>query len=437
MEWWLILLLIFLGLMFLLLLGVPVAIAFLGVNIVCVYIFWQGEQGLTQLILSIYNSINKFSLLPLPLFILMGETMFHSGVAPKLMSALDKTLGGLPGRLSLLAVGGGTLFGTLSGSSMAGAAVLGSVLIPEMEKRGYQKQMSLGPILGSGGLALMIPPSALGVLLAAIARFPIGDFLIAIIIPGLIMAFLYTVYIVGRCRIQPHLAPLYRVEKTPLPVKLKLLSLYVLPLGGIIFLVIGLIFLGIATPTESAALGAAGCFILAFIFKGFDWGMIKKSIAGSAKVSVMMFMILTGSTAFSQILGFTGAAGGLVNLATTLDLPPLAIVGIMQLVLLLMGVFMEPLSILMLTIPIFMPIVSNLGLDPIWFGVLMLLNMEMANTTPPFGLTLFVLKGVAPAGTTMKDVYYAGLPFLICDAVVMMLIIGFPQIVTWLPGLMS
>jgi tripartite ATP-independent transporter DctM subunit len=436
MEWWWILLLIFSGLMFLLLLGVPVAIAFLGVNIVCVYIFWGGEMGLRQLTLSIFNSINKFSLLPLPLFILMGEIMFHSGVAPKMMSTLDKTLGRLPGRLSLLAVGGGTIFGTLSGSSMAGAAVLGSVLIPEMEKHGYKKQMSIGPILGSGGLALMIPPSALGVLLAAIARFSIGDFLIAIIIPGLVMALLYMLYIIGRCLIQPELAPVYEVDKISIGLKIKLFLCYVFPLGGVVFLVIGLIFLGVATPTESAALGTAGCFILAFIFKGFDWRMVWKSVLDSAKVSVMMFMILTGSTAFSQILGFTGAAEGLVSLATTLDLSPMALVALMQLVLLIMGTFMEPLSILMLTIPIFLPIISNLGFSPIWFGVLMLLNMEMANTTPPFGLTLFVLKGVAPAGTTMKDVYFAGLPFLACDAVVMALIIAFPQVVLWLPSLM-
>jgi tripartite ATP-independent transporter DctM subunit len=367
----------------------------------------------------------------------MGEIMFHSGVAPKMMDVLDKSLGRLPGRLSLLAVGGGTLFASLSGSSMAGAAVLGSVLIPEMEKHGYQKQMSIGPILGSGGLALMIPPSALGVLLAAIARFSIGIFLIAIVIPGLIMALLYILYIIGRCLVQPELAPIYEVHKTPIRLRAKLFLLYVLPLGGIVFLVVGLIFLGVATPTESAALGALGCFVLAFVYKGFSWEMIKKSVSGSVKVTVMMLMILTGSTALSQILGYTGAAEGLINLAITFNLPPLGLVAIMQFILLLMGTFMEPLSILMLTIPIFMPIISNLELNPIWFGVLMLLNMEMANTTPPFGLTLFVLKGVAPAGTTMRDIYIAGLPFLACDAVVMALIIAFPQVALWLPSLMK
>jgi tripartite ATP-independent transporter DctM subunit len=437
MDWWLILVLIFTGLLALLLIGVPVAIAFLCVNIVCVYIFWSGGLGLRQLTLSIYNSVNKFALLPVPLFVLMGEIMFHSGVAPKMMDVIDKWLGRLPGRLSLLAVTGGTLFSTLSGSAMASAAMLGSVLVPEMEKRGYKRPMSIGPILGSGGLAIMIPPSALGVLLAAIARFSVGDFLIAIMIPGLIMALLYSLYIICRCLLQRHLAPVYEVEETSFFERTILFLKYVLPLGGILFLVVGLIFLGIATPTESAALGTAGCFVLAFIYRGLNKESIRKSLSGSVKISVMMFMILTGSTAFSQVLGYTGAAAGLVSLGSGIDLPPMGVVAIMQVILLIMGTFMEPLTILMIAIPIFLPIIKSLALDPIWFGVLMLLNMEMANTTPPFGLTLFVMRGVAPAGTTMRDVYWAGLPFLACDAIAMALIIAFPQLVLWLPGLMK
>jgi tripartite ATP-independent transporter DctM subunit len=314
--------------------------------------------------------------------------------------------------------------------------MLGSVLVPEMEKRGYQRPMSIGPILGSGGLAIMIPPSALGVLLAAIARFSVGDFLIAIMIPGLIMAVLYSLYIICRCLLQPHLAPVYEVEETSFFERTILFLKYVLPLGGILFLVVGLIFLGIATPTESAALGTAGCFVLAFIYRGLTKESLRKSISGAVKISVMMFMILTGSTAFSQVLGYTGAAAGLVSLGSGIDLPPMGVVAIMQVILLIMGTCMEPLTILMIAIPIFLPIIKSLAFDPVWFGVLMLLNMEMANTTPPFGLTLFVMRGVAPAGTSMRDVYWAGLPFLVCDAIAMAVIIAFPQLVLWLPGLM-
>ena len=437
MEWWMTLILIFAGLMILFLIGVPVAFSFLFVNIIGVYFFWGGEAGFTQLIRSIYRSVSTFALLPVPLFVLMGEIMFRSGIAPKMMDTLDKWLGKIPGRLSLLAIGGGSLFATLSGSAMAGCAMLGSVLVPEMEKRGYKKALSIGPILGSGGLAIMIPPSALGVLLASLSRISVGGMLVAIILPGVVMAILYSGYVVGRSLLQPHLAPSYDIQPVPFGQKLVLTCKYVLPLGGIIFLVIGLMFLGIATPTESAALGALGCFVLVFIYKGWDWKAISGSISSTLKITVMMFMIMTGAMAFSQILAFTGASSGLVKLASSMNLPPIMIVIVMQIVLLFMGTFMEPLTIMMVTLPVYMPIIKSLGYDPLWFGTIMLLNMEMATTTPPFGLVLFVMKGVAPEDTTMGDIYKAGLPFLACDAVAMGLIMAFPSLALYLPSLMQ
>lgn len=437
MEWYWILGLIFCALMGLFLIGVPVAFAFLFINIVGVYLLWGGEAGLSQLVLSVYRSVSTFSLLPVPLFILMGEVMFRAGIAPRMMDTLDKWLGRIPGRLSMLAVGGGTLFSTLSGSAMAGCAMLGSVLVPEMEKRGYKKEMSLGPIIGSGGLAIMIPPSALGVLLASLSRISVGGMLMAIIIPGVIMAVLYGGYIVLRAWLQPELAPIYEIERVPLRQKLILTCRYVLPLGTIVFLVIGLMFIGVATPTESAALGALGCFVLVFIYRGWNWEVIRGSIAATLRITVMMFMIMTGAMAFSQILAFSGASSGLVSLAGGVDLPPIMILIFMQIILIFMGVFMEPLTIMMVTLPIYMPIIKTLGFDPLWFGTIMLINMEMATTTPPFGLVLFVMKGVAPPDTTMADIYRAGFPFLVCDAIAMGLIMAFPALALYLPGLMS
>ncbi|MBW8036677.1 MAG: TRAP transporter large permease subunit, partial [Planctomycetes bacterium] len=209
MEWYLILLLLFGGLIILMMSGMPVAFCFMLVNIIGVFLLWGGGVGLEQLILSLGDSIAIFTLVPVPLFILMGEVMFQSGIAINMIDALNKWLGRIPGRLSLLAVGAGTVFSTMSGASMASVAVLGSTLVPEMEKRGYKKAMSLGPILGSGGLAIMIPPSVLAVLVGAIGRIPIGKILIAIILPGLLMAALYATYIILRCRLQPSLAPSY------------------------------------------------------------------------------------------------------------------------------------------------------------------------------------------------------------------------------------
>jgi len=437
MEWWTTLILIFSVLVILLFLGVPVAFSFLFINIIGVYVFWGGPAGWEQLIRSIYRSVATFSLLPVPLFLLMGEIMFRSGIAPKMMDALDKWLGKIPGRLGLLAVGGGTLFATLSGSAMAGCAMLGSVLIPEMQKHGYKKPMLIGPILGSGGLAIMIPPSALAVLWASIARVSVGGILVAIILPGILMALLYGAYVIIRSILQPELAPPYAFPEISVSEKIRLTLKYVFPLGTIIFLVVGLMFLGVATPTESAALGALGCFVLVSIYRGFDWEVIRKSITETLKITVMMFMIMTGAVAFSQILAFSGASTGLVNLVSGLDLHPMLVLVIMQVILLFMGAFMEPLTIMMVTLPIFMPIVKTLGFDPLWFGTLMLINMEMATTTPPFGLVLFVMKGVAPPDVTMGDIYRAGLPFLLCDAIAMGLIMAIPALALYLPGIMK
>lgn len=436
MEWWLALIVLLGSFILLLLMGLPVAFAFLLINIVGVFFFWGGEAGLRQLVLSLWSSIASFVFLPVPLFILMGEVMFRSGVAPLMMDTLDKWIGRLPGRLGLLAVSGGTVFSTLCGSAMAGTAMLGSVLVPELEKRGYEKPMSLGPILGSGGLAIMIPPSSLGVLLAALAYISVGKLLIAIIIPGLVMAALYATYIITRCWFQPHIAPAYDVTPPPLAKRIVLTVRYVLPLGLIIFLVIGVIFLGIATPSEAAALGAAGCFVLAFIYKGLNWKAIKESLGNTLSISGMMMLILTGSTAFSQILASTGATRGLAELVISIPMSPLLILIAMQVVLLIMGMFMEQLSIMMITIPIYIPIVIALGFDPIWFATIFLLNMEMAVTSPPFGLSLFVMKGVAPSNTTMGDIYKAGLPFLGLDLIAMVLIIAFPTLALWLPSIM-
>lgn len=442
-EWWVVLLVIFGALMLLLAIGMPVAFAFLSINVVGVFVFWNGFAGFNQLVLSVSKSVTHFSILPVPLFILMGEVMFRSGIASKQMDVLDSWFGRVPGRLSLMAVGGGTMFATLTGSGMAGTAMLGKLLVPDMERRGYAKPMTLGPILGSGGLAIMIPPSALGVLLAAIGDFSVGDFLIAIIIPGLLMGIFYASYIVIRCSLQPHLAPSYDIPPQPLLPKIGNTLLYVFPLATIVFLVIGLIFLGVATPTESAALGALGTFVLAALYRGLRWDVVIDSLRSTLGTTVMMFMILAGSTAFSQILAFTGASRGLVELATTVQVAPFVIIIFMMLMLLLLGTFMEPLSIMFLTVPIYLPIVEalapGLGLTPeqatIWFAAIMLLNMQMASTSPPFGLGLFVMKGVAPVGTTMMDIYKAALPFLSCDAIVMTLMIFFPPIVLWLPGL--
>jgi tripartite ATP-independent transporter DctM subunit len=425
------------SLMVMLALGLPVAFAFLFLNIVGFLAFMGGTRALPQLVLSMYDSVSGFVFAPVPLFIFMGEIMFHSGLARRSMDALELWIGRLPGRLSVLSVVAGTLFASLTGSGMANTAMLGSTLVPEMQRRGYSKTMSMGPIMGSGALAIMIPPSSIGVLLGSLAGISVAGILIAGIIPGLLMAVLYLVYVVGACWMNPQLAPAYAVKQSSLSEKLKSFAVNIAPLSIIVFLVIGLILLGIATPTESAALGAAGTLVMGLVYRELTWAGFMRALIATMKVTVMIFWVIACATGFSQLLAFTGGGPGLVNYVIGLGLSPMAIVLAMVGILLLLGCFMEQLAIMMLTIPLMMPVVNNLGLNPLWFGVLVLITMEVATLTPPFGLNLFVMKGAAPPDVTMLDVYRAATPFIVCDIIVLAIMIAAPDLALWLPHLME
>lgn len=431
MEWWLAFTIILGALFALMFLGLPVAFSFLVVNMIGGYLFLGGTPGLLQLILQISESLTTFTLVPVALFLVMGEIMFHSGIGIDLLDTLDKWFGSIRGRLALMAVGGGVLFSALTGNSMGSIALLGSTLVPEMGKRGYQKPMSLGPILGSGGLAIMIPPSGLGVLLGVIAELSIGKILVAIILPGIIMAILYAAYIVGRCMIEPGIAPAFKVEPMPWSEKLRAGARHILPLGFIIFMVVGVIFVGLATPSEAAASGAVATFLLALVRGRMSWAIFKRSITGSLEISIMLLLIISGALAFTQMLAFTGATEGLVELVLSARTDPIVIVMLMIATVILLGMVMGPVPIMLITLPVFVPVIEEFGFDPIWFAVLYLIAIETGSTSPPFGAGLFVMKGVAPPGTTMNDIYRAAVPFLICDVIAIAIVLAFPVIVAW------
>ena len=436
MEWWLTAIIIFGGLMLVFSSGMPVAFSFIFLNMIGAYFLWGGLTGFEQLVFSMFDSVCTFSLLPVPLFCLMGEIMFHSGMGHRMLEAFDKWMGRVPGRLSLLGVAGGAMVGALSGSSLASTALLGTLLIPEMEKRGYKKVMYLGPLIGSGGLDMIIPPSAMAVIIGSIAEISIGQLLIAGIVPGLILAVFYAAYIILRCWLQPNLAPTYNVARIPLSEKIIYTVKYVLPLGLIIFLAMGLLLLGVVTATEAAAVGCLGSFFLAAVYRGLTWEVIRKSVFSSIEVSLMMFMIFTGSIAFSQILVFSGASQGLIKFTTGLQLDPFVLVIAMQVVILILGCFIDGVSILMLTVPIFMPILRTTNINLVWVGLLTLMNIEVGTKTPPFGFLLFVMKGVAPPDTTMGEIYRSVWPFVAIECGVMALMMAFPYFVLVLPRLM-
>lgn len=436
MEWYYVIAIILGPLFILMIAGLPVAFAFLAVNIVGSYILMGGMPGVQQLVLNTVDSVSSFTLIPIALFMIMGEAMFRSGIAMELMDTLDKWFGRLRGRLALMAVGGGVLFSTLTGNSMGSIALLGSSLTPEMEKRGYSKQMSLGPILGSSGLAIMIPPSSLAVVLGVVAELSIGRILIGIIVPGLLMAFLYIVYILGRCHLQPELAPAFDVPKVSFGEKMSGTIKNIFPLAFVVFSVVGVIFLGIATPSEAAATGAFSTLLLAAIKRRLTPKVFGETMFSSANISVMVLLIVSGAVTFSQLLAFTGATYGMIDAVLAIDISNGAIVFLMIMLVILMGMFMGPLPIMLITLPIFIPVVLQFGYDPIWFAAMYLVAIETGATSPPFGAALFVMKAVAPKGTTIADIYRAAVPFIICDFIAILLLFFFPQLVTYPVDLM-
>ena len=434
MEWYESLALLLGAILALMAIGMPVALAFLAANILGAWVFMGGERGVSALLNNGLGSLTSFALVPIPLFLLMGEIFFHTGLGGRMFNAIDKLLGKLPGRLSYVTVLGGTAFSTLSGSSMGSTALMGSLMVPEMNRRGYKKHMSIGPILGTGGLAIIIPPSALAVLLATLARIDVGKLLIAGIIPGLILAAFYLATIFIQTKIDPDAAPAYEVEPMTLGEKLTLFIRDVVPMVGVMVVIVAMMVGGIVTPSEAAAFGALGVLVLAVIFRCLTWEAVKKSIVGALRVTLMAYLIVFGSATFSQLLAFSGASSGLIKWATGFDLEPIAMLLVMFGVLLLLGMFMEQISMMLLTVPIFFPLALSLGFDPIWFGLIMLLALEISFTTPPFGLLLFVMKGVAPPDTTMRDIYMSAIPFILCSLCLVALLIMFPPLALWLPG---
>ncbi len=443
MEWYTALGFLLGLILFFMFLGVPVALAFLAANMIgATYfmggngdLFTQMSRGIGQLANNAVPTVTTFNLMPVPMFLLMGEIFFFTGLAQRMFSAVDKLMGRIPGRLSFVTVAGGTAFATLSGSSMGSTALLGSLMVPEMQARGYKKHMSIGPILGTGGLAMLIPPSALAVLLATLANLDVGELLIAGIIPGLMLAGFYVILILIMCMIDPDAAPAYEVERVSWAQRGKLFLLDVLPMMSVVIIVILLILNGWSTPSESAAFGCLGVLILAALYRKLTIKNIIASVDGALRVTVMALLIIFGSATFSSLLAFSGASTGLINWATGFELAPIVMLLIMFGILLVLGMFMDQLSMMLLTVPIFFPLAQTLDFNLIWFAVITLMALEISFTTPPFGLLLFVMKGVSPPDTTMRDIYLAALPFIGCSILLVALMIIWPGIALWLPGL--
>ena len=477
MEWYLALLLLLGTVCVAMFLGLPVAFAFFGANVLGTYLFLSGDIGLVLMPMEFHNAI-KFTLAPIPLFLLMGEILLQTGVAFKAINAIDRMISRVPGRLSVVSIVGGTIFSSLSGSTIANTAILGSVLLPDMMKRGYRPTIAMGPIMAVGGIAMLIPPSALAVLLASLAEQSVAQLLIAGIVPGILMAVLFFGYVIVRCTLDPSLAPSYAPDESGLdrPVtvavnaggtvrwswtyagrlrrpinRLLPFALYILPLLIIFVVVVGSIFFKIAAPTEAAALGCLAALGACYFFRlfksmvtisgvegaDFTWREIGKALLETAKINTMILFIIAGSLVFSQALANSGATDGLLQQISAMKLTPLTVVIVMMLVLLFLGAFMDQVSMLLLTLPFFLlgsqSLQAAFNIDVIWLMVLMLITMEISLLTPPFGLLLYVMKGVAPFSVSLGQVVIAALPFITIELFVLVLLIVVPELAVWLP----
>jgi len=437
MGWEITLALMLGGLAALLLLGLPVAFAFLTVTVIGAWEVLGGERGLVQLARNAVTTVTNFQLAPIPLFILMGEILFQTRVAHRAIDAIERVITRIPGRLSVVTVFGGTIFAALSGSTIANTAMLGSTLLPNMLRKGYHPSLAMGPIMASGAIAMLIPPSALAVLVGSLAGISIAGLLVAGVMPALLLSALFVIYVVLRALADPSLAPPDDLPHLTLAERWAPFLRYVVPLSALFAVVIGSLLAGLATPTESAALGCLAAVAVGAGYRTLSAAALGRALIETVKLSVMILFIIASSQTFAQVLSFSGATSGLIRTIEGLGLSPLGVLLGMIAILLFLGFFVDQVSMLMVTVPIFVPLAATVGIDPLILGLIYLLTMEIGLLTPPFGLLLFVMRGVAPPEIRMIQIYAAVTPFVLLKLLVLALIVWVPEVGTWLPAQMS
>ena len=434
MEWYTILIGGVMALIALFATGIPLFIGFLIVNVGGIYLL-AGERGFVLIANSMFNTANISALTAIPLFILMGELLTRSGSVNMLFTSMDRLIGNIRGRQYVLTIFVSVIFGALSGAAMAVSAMMARSLYPTMLERNYDRRLSIGAILAGSSLAPIIPPSVLVVLVATLADLSVAKLLVAGIIPGLIAAALFLGYISLRVFFDKSLSPdVEVVSEKGLLAKLTAIGL-MLPFSITIFSVMGLILLGIATPSEAAATGVIGSLLVAGIYRKLSWQMVWKSLEAAATMTAMILMIVVSSNLFGQLLAFTGSTRKLVTFGATLSNSPYVMLTMLLAVVFVMCMFLDQTALMLILVPIFVPLIAGFQFDPIWFWMLVLLNLTVGGITPPFGYTMFAFKAGAPE-TELSDIYYASLPFVILFLVLMAIIITFPSLATYLPELL-
>jgi len=388
-----------------------------------------------------WGLMNNYVLVAIPLFILMAQLLDRSQVAEQLFEALYIVLGGLKGGLGLAVVVVCTVFAATTGIIGASVVAMGLLATPALMNKGYQKELTAGIICSSGTLGILIPPSIMMVVyggLTGLKETSVGNLFAGAIFPGLILAGLYFLYILIRCTLNPKLGPPISADeagKWSAAQKLVMTLKSLIPPLALILAVMGTILAGIATPTEAAGLGAAGAAILALANRKLTWAVIRDASYATAKTTAMVMMLFIGGKFFSTVFLFMGGGDVVADLMIGSGLNEWVILAIMMLIVFLMGMFIDWAAILLITVPIFMPIVLEIGFDPLWFSLLMCVNLQTSFVTPPFGYALFYFAGVAPKGYSMMHIYRGIMPFVVLQLIGLAVLVLFPSVITWLPDL--
>ena len=416
-------------------LGVEIFIA-LGVAGTLGILLFRGPDALTLAITSCFGQITTFELLALPLFVLMGHVLGKSPIGGDLFNVATRWLSWLPGGLAIASIGACTVFGAVSGVSVAGVAAIGSMAVPQMLQRGYSTKIAAGSVVTAGALAMLIPPSVPFIIYSALTGESVAKLFIGGIVPGLVLATMLSLYVFIRVLISPELAP--RSAELKFSWRDRWVSLAkIWHTGVLIFLVLGSIYLGVATPTEASALGAIGAFLIAgFVYGNMGFKKVVQLIREGMMISVAILLIMGCAKIFGDYLNMVRVPEQVTNFFMSLNLPNLSMVLIIQGLLIIGGMFVDAGSLMIITTPILLPLIKAMGYDPLWYGIVLVINLELAVVTPPVGLNLYTLRSCCPV-LTVEEIIKASFPFLLVQLACLILFSVYPPLSLWLPNLIN
>jgi len=425
--------LLFVGLLLVLLSGVQVAFGLIAMGLVAMYAFLPYSvtgDAATQA----WNQVNSYSLSAVVMYIFMGELILKAGISERIFSALNRWLGGVAGGLLHSVTGACTFFAAISGSSVACAASVGGVAVPTMKQRGYNPRLIFGAIAGGGALGILIPPSIIMILYGSLSGVSIAQCFIGGIVPGVLLALMYVAYNYLRVKLNPSLAPVETVPQT-LGERFRG-SLDLLPLLGLAGLLLGGIYFGFFTPTEAAGVGCALTLLMVMGYGKLSWALVRESSRATVHASSMIFMILAGAALVSYVVNYLKIPTMLAEWVTAEGLGRYTVLFFVCVLLFVLGCLMDGISICIVLVPVLYPLMMQLGFDPIWFGILLTINIEIGLLTPPFGMNLFVIKGIDPKAD-FSDIVMGAMPYVLMMMLMLVLITVYPPLATWLPELMK